>query len=172
TMAKALGPDLFQQEYAGVFDGDEEWQQLEVPEGDRFAWDDDSTYVRQPPFFRSLPATPTAPGDIVGARALAVLGDSVTTDHISPAGASPKNGPAAEYRREHGVDQPDWNTFGARRGNHGVMMRGTFGNVRIRNRLVPNQEGNWTEFLPTGEVMSIRAEERRVGKACGPTGPP
>jgi aconitate hydratase len=155
TMANALGPDLFRNEYAGVFDGDEEWQQLKVPEGDRFAWDNASTYVRQPPFFRNLPATPSAPGDIVGARVLAVLGDSVTTDHISPAGAIPKNGPAAAYLREHGVEQPDWNTFGARRGNHEVMMRGTFGNVRIRNKLVPSQEGNWTEFLPTGEVMSI-----------------
>src|SRR5690606_37096906 len=93
--------------------------------------------------------------DITGARVLALLGDSVTTDHISPAGAIPKNGPAAAYLREHGVEQPDWNTFGARRGNHEVMMRGTFGNVRIRNKLVPSKEGNWTEFLPTGEVMSI-----------------
>src|SRR5690606_32891136 len=147
TMSEAVGPDLFRTQYAHVFDGDAEWQALEVPGGARFAWAPDSTYVRQPPFFDNLDPAPTAPGDIVNARALAVLGDSVTTDHISPAGAIPKSGPAARYLREHGVEQVDWNTFGARRGNHEVMMRGTFGNVRIKNKLVPAQEGNITEFL-------------------------
>jgi aconitate hydratase len=155
TLASAVGPELFREQYATVFDGDREWQELAVPEGARFAWDPDSTYVRQPPFFNDLPPHATAPSDLLGARVLAVLGDSVTTDHISPAGSIPKNGPAAAYLREHGVEQPDWNTFGARRGNHEVMMRGTFGNVRIRNHLVPDREGNWTVHLPTGDVMSI-----------------
>ena len=155
TMAHAVGPDLFRTQYAHVFDGDIEWQELAVPGGSRFAWDPASTYVRQPPFFANLHPTPVAPGDIIDARVLALLGDSVTTDHISPAGAIPKNGPAAAYLRDHGVEQVDWNTFGARRGNHEVMMRGTFGNTRIKNRLVPSQEGNVTAFLPTGETMSI-----------------
>jgi aconitate hydratase len=111
--------------------------------------------VQLPPFFQNLAAAPSALEDIQGARVLAVLGDSVTTDHISPAGTIPKNGPAATYLRAHGVEQPDWNTFGARRGNHEVMMRGTFGNVRIKNGLVPDKEGNWTEYFPSGEVTSI-----------------
>ena len=155
TMAAALKPELFKERYASVFDGDQEWRELAVPEGDRYAWDSKSTYIQEPPFFRGLGPEPAPPGDIIGARVLASLGDSVTTDHISPAGAIPKNGPAARYLREQGVEQADWNTFGARRGNHEVMMRGTFGNVRIRNRLVPDKEGNWTAHLPSGEVMSI-----------------
>ncbi|HEY4321654.1 MAG TPA: aconitate hydratase AcnA [Gemmatimonadales bacterium] len=155
TMNAALGPDLFTRQYASVFDGDAEWQALFVPQGSRFAWDPKSTYVRNPPFFQNLGPDTKPLTDIEGARVLALLGDSVTTDHISPAGAIPKNGPAAQYLREHGVEQVDWNTFGARRGNHEVMMRGTFGNVRIKNRLVPDKEGNWTLYLPTGEVMSI-----------------
>jgi aconitate hydratase len=155
TMAMCLGPDLFRHQYGAVFDGDAQWQALDVPQGSRFAWDANSTYVRNPPFFHKLATDPEPLRDIDGARVLAVLGDSVTTDHISPAGAIPKNGPAATYLREHGVEQPDWNTFGARRGNHEVMMRGTFGNVRIKNRLVPDKEGNWTIYLPSGDVMSI-----------------
>jgi aconitate hydratase len=155
TMSACLGPDLFRNQYGAVFNGDDEWRALKVPEGSRFAWDPDSTYVRNPPFFTDLPAEPSPLGDITGARVLVMLGDSVTTDHISPAGAIPKNGPAARYLREHGIEQPDWNTFGARRGNHEVMMRGTFGNVRIKNRLVPDREGNWTIHLPSGEAMSI-----------------
>jgi aconitate hydratase len=155
TLATALGPDLFRQQYGTVFEGDAEWQALEVPGGSRFAWAPGSTYVQEPPFFQGLAPEARQLTDITGARVLAVLGDSVTTDHISPAGAIPKNGPAAKYLREHGVEQPDWNTFGARRGSHDVMMRGTFGNVRIKNRLVPEKEGNWTRFLPTDEVMSI-----------------
>jgi aconitate hydratase len=155
TMASCLGPDLFRHQYGAVFDGDAEWQALNVPQGSRFAWDEASTYVRNPPFFQGLAAEPAPLTNIDGARVLALLGDSVTTDHISPAGAIPKSGPAAKYLREHGVEQPDWNTFGARRGNHEVMMRGTFGNVRIKNRLVPDKEGNWTIHLPSGEVMSI-----------------
>jgi aconitate hydratase len=155
TMAAALKPELFRHQYSTVFQGDAAWQALPVPGGSRYAWDPASTYVQEPPFFQNLPAEPGPLRDVDGARVLAVLGDSVTTDHISPAGAIPKNGPAARYLREHGVEQPDWNTFGARRGNHEAMMRGTFGNVRIKNALVPDKEGNWTVHLPTGEVVSI-----------------
>jgi len=155
AMASSLKPELFERRYGSVFDGDETWQTLRVPEGSRYAWEASSTYVQEPPFFLDLPSEPPPLRDIAGARVLAVLGDSVTTDHISPAGSIPKNGPAARYLREHGVEQADWNTFGSRRGNHEVMMRGTFGNVRIANALVPGKEGNWTLHFPTGEVISI-----------------
>ncbi len=155
AMAASLRPEMFRERYGAVFDGDETWQALEVPGGSRFAWDPASTYVRQPPFFEGLPPEPAALADVREARALVVLGDSVTTDHISPAGAIPKDGPAARYLREHGVESVDWNTFGSRRGNHEVMMRGTFGNVRIKNALTPEREGNWTLHLASGEVMSI-----------------
>ncbi|MGE0442718.1 MAG: aconitate hydratase AcnA [Gemmatimonadales bacterium] len=155
TMAAALKPAMFAKSYGSVFTGDEEWRGLAVPEGSRFAWDRDSTYVQEPPFFIDLPETPAPFADIEGARVLAALGDSVTTDHISPAGSIPKNGPAARFLLDRGVDPKDWNTFGARRGNHEVMMRGTFGNVRIKNALVPDKEGNWTLDFGTGETVSI-----------------
>jgi aconitate hydratase len=155
AMNASLKPELFERRYASVFEGDETWQGLAVPEGSRYAWDPRSTYVQEPPFFADLPPEPAPLKDITGARVLAVLGDSVTTDHISPAGSIPKNGPAARYLREHGVEQVDWNTFGSRRGNHEVMMRGTFGNVRISNALVPDKEGNWTLHFPSGEIVSI-----------------
>jgi aconitate hydratase len=168
TIAQAVGADLFRNQYATVFDGDAEWQALDVPGGSRFAWNRASTYVQEPPFFQALPTVPAPLQNITGARVLAILGDSVTTDHISPAGAIPKNGPAAAYLRDNGVDQPDWNTFGARRGNHEVMMRGTFGNTRIKNRLVPEKEGNWTRFLPTDEVMSIYDAAMKYAEASTP----
>ena len=155
TMAAALKPETFKKEYSTVFDGDDAWKHLEVPTGNRYAWDSKSTYIQEPPFFQGLSPKPGTLSDISGARVLAALGDSVTTDHISPAGAIPKNGPAAKYLKENKVEQPDWNTFGARRGNHEVMMRGTFGNVRIKNALTPDKEGNWTLHFPTGEVISI-----------------
>ena len=155
VLAGALTAELFSQSYAKVFEGDVEWRNLAVPGGSRFAWDRSSTYVQEPPFFQNLPKLPGAFNDIVGARVLATLGDSVTTDHISPAGSIPKNGPAARFLLERGVATTDWNTFGARRGNHHVMMRGTFGNVRIKNGLVPDKEGNWTMDFPSGEVVSI-----------------
>jgi aconitate hydratase len=155
TMATALNPGLYRNRYASVFLGDERWQALEAPTGKRFVWDPKSTYVANPPFFQGLTATPKPVSSVVGARVLAALGDSVTTDHISPAGAIPKNGPAAKYLLANGIEQVDWNTFGSRRGHHEVMMRGTFGNVRIKNALVPEKEGNWTEHLPSGEVTSI-----------------
>jgi aconitate hydratase len=146
---------MFENSYRTVFDGDQDWQRLPVAAGSRFGWDRTSTYIQEPPFFQQLPKVPGATADIHGARALAVLGDSVTTDHISPAGSIPKNGPAAKYLLDHGVAQADWNTFGARRGSHDVMMRGTFGNVRIKNVLTPDKEGNWTVDFGTGEVLSI-----------------
>jgi aconitate hydratase len=163
AMASSLKPALFRERYASVFEGDEVWRALPVPEGSRYAWDPASTYVQEPPFFQDLPAEPQPLRDVSRARVLAVLGDSVTTDHISPAGSIPKNGPAARYLREHGVEQTDWNTFGARRGNHEVMMRGTFGNVRIKNALVPDKEGNWTMHFPSGEVVSIYDAAMRYG---------
>ncbi|HEX2450795.1 MAG TPA: aconitate hydratase AcnA [Gemmatimonadales bacterium] len=167
-MAAALKPELFRTRYASVFEGDQTWQALDVPQGSRFAWDAKSTYVQEPPFFVDLPSEPRPAADIAGARVLAVLGDSVTTDHISPAGSIPKNGPAARYLREHGVEQPDWNTFGSRRGNHEVMMRGTFGNVRIKNALVPDKEGNWTLHFPSGDVISIYDAAMRYMEAGTP----
>jgi len=168
TMTLSLKSELFERRYGQVFEGDETWRALSVPTGSRYAWDVGSTYVQEPPFFADLPAEPPPLRDITGARVLAVLGDSVTTDHISPAGSIPKNGPAAAYLREHGVEQVDWNTFGSRRGNHEVMMRGTFGNVRITNFLVPGKEGNWTLHFPSGEVLSIYDAAMRYQQAGTP----
>ena len=168
AMANSLKPELFARRYGAVFEGDETWRALQVPDGSRYAWDPGSTYVQEPPFFTNLPPEPGPLADITNARVLAVLGDSVTTDHISPAGSIPKNGPAARYLKEHGVEQVDWNTFGSRRGNHEVMMRGTFGNVRIANALVPGKEGNWTLHFPTGEVISIYDAAMRYQQAGTP----
>jgi aconitate hydratase len=147
--------EMFQAEYAQVFQGDERWRALPVPAGDRFAWDPSSTYVRKPTFFENLSATPAPLNDITGARVLATLGDSVTTDHISPAGNIAKTSPAAKYLTDNGVLPKDFNQYGARRGNHEVMMRGTFANVRLRNGLVPGVEGSFTRYLPTNEQTSI-----------------
>ncbi len=158
--------EMFRTEYANVFAGDERWRALPVPAGDRFAWDADSTYVRKPTFFENLSATPAPLSDISGARVLATLGDSVTTDHISPAGNISKTSPAAKYLTDHGVQPRDFNQYGARRGNHEVMMRGTFANVRLRNGLVPGVEGSFTRYLPTGEQLSIfeASEKYRAAK--------
>src|ERR687896_459118 len=153
TVEEAVQSDMFTSSYGEVFAGDERWNSLDVPEGDRFAWADDSTYVRRPPFFDDLPREPEPVGDVEGARVLAVLGDSVTTDHISPAGAIKKGSPAARYLNEHGVEQKDFNSYGSRRGNHEVMMRGTFANIRLRNQLAPGTEGGLTR--KDGEVTSI-----------------
>ncbi|MCL4864314.1 MAG: aconitate hydratase AcnA [Gemmatimonadales bacterium] len=168
TMASALKPELFRERYASVFDGDAEWQALDVPTGSRFAWDPASTYIQNPPFFSTVTPEVAPLRDIRGARVLASLGDSVTTDHISPAGAIPKDGPAAAWLTARGVARKDWNTFGARRGAHDVMMRGTFGNVRIKNLLVPEKEGNWTRHFPTGEVTSIFEAATRYQAAGTP----
>jgi aconitate hydratase len=147
--------EMFKEEYGAVFEGDERWRALPVPAGDRFAWDPKSTYVRKPTFFENLAATPAPLTDISGARVLATLGDSVTTDHISPAGNISKTSPAAKYLTDNGVQQKDFNQYGARRGNHEVMMRGTFANVRLRNGLVPGVEGSFTRYLPTNEQTTI-----------------
>jgi aconitate hydratase len=148
---------MFRKSYAEVFDGDERWNSLEIPTGDSFEWGD-STYVRRPPFFENLPREPEPIEDIEGARVLAVLGDSVTTDHISPAGSIKRDGPAGQYLIEHGVQPKDFNSYGSRRGNHEVMMRGTFANIRLRNQLAPGTEGGVTLHLGGGderEQMSI-----------------
>jgi aconitate hydratase len=153
----ALSPDTFSREYANVFEGDELWKGIPVPEasGGRFAWDPGSTYIANPPFFDGMGMEPEPVTDIADARVLAWLGDSVTTDHISPAGAIPKDGPAGTWLVAQGVEPVEFNTFGSRRGNHEVMMRGTFANIRIRNRLAEGTEGGWTEHVPTGEIVSI-----------------
>jgi len=147
TVGEAVQSDMFRKSYAEVFDGDARWNSLPVPSGDRFAWDERSTYVRRPPFFENLPAEPEPITDIEGARVLAILGDSVTTDHISPAGSIKRNGPAGQYLIEHGVAPQDFNSYGSRRGNHEVMMRGTFANIRLRNQLAPGTEGGVTRYL-------------------------
>jgi aconitate hydratase len=142
---RAVQSDMFRKSYGEVFEGDENWNGLEVPEGDRYAWDDDSTYVKQPPYFDGMDDEPADGFEAIdGARAIALLGDSVTTDHISPAGSIKKDSPAGEYLTEHGVERKDFNSYGSRRGNHEVMMRGTFANVRLRNQLAPGTEGGWT----------------------------
>jgi aconitate hydratase len=157
TIEDAVQSDMFRKSYGEVFDGDARWNGLGVPTGERFAWDERSTYVRRPPFFENLPREPEPIEDIVGARVLAVLGDSVTTDHISPAGSIKRGGPAATYLNEHHVEARDFNSYGSRRGNHEVMMRGTFANIRLRNRLAPGTEGGVTRYLAdgSGEEMSI-----------------
>jgi aconitate hydratase len=155
TMLKAVRSEMFREKYAHVFEGDDRWRGLPIPKGGRFEWTDDSTYIRNPPFFEDLTLEPAPPRDILGARMLAVLGDSVTTDHISPAGSIPADSPAGKYLIGKGVKPADFNSYGARRGNHEVMMRGTFANIRLRNQLAPGTEGGWTLLLPQDEVMTI-----------------
>jgi aconitate hydratase len=152
---QAVNAEMFAKDYADVFAGTEQWQSLPTPEGDTFAWDAGSTYVRKPPYFEGMPAEPTPVEDISGARTLAVLGDSVTTDHISPAGSIKADSPAGKYLREHGVNRRDFNSYGSRRGNHEVMIRGTFANIRLRNQLVPGTEGGVTRNHLTGETTTI-----------------
>jgi aconitate hydratase len=168
TIEQAIHSDMFRRSYGEVFAGDERWNGLDVPEGDRFQWDPDSTYVRLPPFFEGMPAQPEPLADVDGARVLALLGDSVTTDHISPAGSIKRDGPAGAYLREHGVSPRDFNSFGSRRGNHEVMMRGTFANIRLRNQLVsdpPLPEGGVTIYLgPPGEGASGSAGAESDGE--------
>ncbi len=155
----------FTHAYDGIFDGDARWQQLAAPQGARFAWADASTYIQNPPYFVGMPATPEAVQPIRHARVLAMLGDSVTTDHISPAGAIKADSPAGAYLREHGVDEKDFNSYGSRRGNHEVMMRGTFANIRLRNRLAPGTEGGVTIHHETGELVSIYEAAMRYRQA-------
>ncbi len=155
SIAKALDGSMFRKQYADVFTGDERWQALPVPEGDIYAWDESSTYIQRPPFFAGMPREPEQLEDIEGARCLVSLGDSVTTDHISPAGSIKPESPAGEYLIERGVERRFFNSYGARRGNHEVMVRGTFANVRLKNLLVPGSEGTWTAHFPDGEEMTI-----------------
>ena len=168
VVAQAVSGDVFSRNYASVFDGDDRWRTLPVPDGDRYAWDPASTYVARPPFFDRVAEAPADPPDIVGARALAVLGDSVTTDHISPAGAIARTSPAGTWLTEHGVEPRDFNSYGSRRGHHEVMMRGTFANIRLRNLLTPDAEGNVTEHLPSGERMSIFDAATRYAEEATP----
>ena len=155
TMLSSVKSEMFVSKYLHVFDGDDRWRSLPVPLGERFEWDDSSTYIRNPPFFENLTAEPAPLTAIKGARILAILGDSVTTDHISPAGSIPADSPAGKYLIAHGVPPKDFNSYGARRGNHEVMMRGTFANIRLRNQLVPGTEGGWTCLMPQNETMTI-----------------
>jgi aconitate hydratase len=165
TIAAAINEDMYRRTYADVFTGDEHWAALPVPEGDLFAWDPDSTYVRLPPYFDGMEAEPGSVEDVSGARCLVMVGDSVTTDHISPAGSIKPDSPAGRYLVEHGVERKDFNSYGSRRGNHEVMVRGTFANVRLRNLLVPGSEGTWTVHLPDGEEATIfDAAERYRGE--------
>jgi aconitate hydratase len=151
----SVRPEMFREQYADVFQGDDQWAALPVPDSERYVWEDDSTYVKNPPYFEGMGREPGAMEDIEGARVLALLGDSITTDHISPAGAIKVQSPAGRYLIEHGVEPKDFNSYGSRRGNHEVMMRGTFANVRLRNLMNPEVEGGFATHLPDGEVMSI-----------------
>ena len=165
TIASSLRPEMYRERYRGVFDGDEHWRALPLPEeGDLYAWDPESTYIRNPPFFQGMSDEPPPLQNIRGARVLALLGQTVTTDHISPAGAIPRHEPAGRYLQDHGVAPIRFNTFGSRRGNHEVMMRGTFGNVRLRNLMLDDKEGGYTVHVPTGEMTTIfEASERYRG---------
>ncbi|MBD8061199.1 aconitate hydratase [Oceanitalea stevensii] len=155
VIASSVSQEMFEEDYADVFAGDERWRELPTPEGDTFAWDEDSTYVQKPPYFEGMTAEPEPVSDITGARVLAKLGDSVTTDHISPAGAIKPDSPAGRYLAEHGVARKDFNSYGSRRGNHEVMIRGTFANIRLRNQLLDGVEGGFTKNFLTGEQESI-----------------
>jgi aconitate hydratase len=173
TIGEAVRADMFRRSYGEVFSGDERWQGLDVPSGERFAWREDSTYVRLPPYFDGMPAQPAALTDIEGARVLAVLGDSVTTDHISPAGAIKRDGPAGAYLQSKGVEPRDFNSYGARRGNHEVMVRGTFANIRLHNLIGGGEalpEGGYTRFLDdsSAEQMSIFEAANRYIEAGTP----
>lgn len=155
TVRHSVKPEMFARVYQDVYTGDAHWRSVKVPAGDQFAWQGDSTYVKHPPYFENMPVKPGAVADIQGARVLAVLGDSITTDHISPAGSIKKDSPAGKYLIAHGVQPADFNSYGARRGNHEVMIRGTFANVRLKNKLAPGTEGGFTRHLPDGTTMSI-----------------
>ncbi|MBT78566.1 MAG: aconitate hydratase AcnA [Gammaproteobacteria bacterium] len=168
VMTATIDSEMFQTSYEGVFAGDENWHGLDVATSDIYAWAPDSTYVRNPPYFENMSLTTDTVSDIHGARALALLGDNVTTDHISPAGSFTADSPAGMYLVEQGVDPQDFNSYGSRRGNHEVMMRGTFANIRLRNRLAPGTEGGWTRYQPDGEQMTIYAAAMRYASSATP----
>jgi len=155
TVRAAVSTSMYQKQYSEVYEGDAHWKGMQVPQGDLYQWDPKSTYIKLPPYFDNMPKTPPPLADVHGARVLAVLGDSVTTDHISPAGSIPVDSPAGKYLIANGVKPHEFNSYGARRGNHEVMVRGTFANIRLRNQLAPGTEGGWTLYLPGGEKMSI-----------------
>jgi len=155
TVRASVTTAMYQKQYSEVFEGDAHWKSMKVPEGDIYQWDPKSTYIKLPPYFENMPKTPPALADLHDARVLAILGDSVTTDHISPAGSIPVDSPAGKYLVANGVKPHEFNSYGARRGNHEVMVRGTFANIRLRNQLAPGTEGGWTLYLPGGEKMSI-----------------
>jgi aconitate hydratase len=155
AMASSLTPDMFIKQYGNVWDGNETWNQIPVSGGDIYEWDDASTYIQEPPFFTELTRKIDPISNIIGAKVLVKAGDSITTDHISPAGAIAAGSPAAQYLRANGVEPMEFNTYGSRRGNDRVMTRGTFANIRMRNQLAPGTEGGWTTYLPSGEVMTI-----------------
>jgi aconitate hydratase len=161
TMSRAVRGEMFSRTYADVFTGDPAWRELPIPEGDLFAWDPDSTYVRLPPYFDGMSPEPEPVEDFGSARCLVVVGDSVTTDHISPAGSIKPDSPAGTYLVEHGVERKDFNSYGSRRGNHEVMVRGTFANVRLRNLMVPGSEGTWTVHVPSGDELTIYEASKR-----------
>jgi aconitate hydratase len=154
-IARSLKPEMFRRQYGNAFTGNETWNRVSIPEGERYSWDNKSTYIQEPPFFQGLTAEAALPGDIHGARVLISVGDSVTTDHISPAGSIALESPAGQYLISLGVPPEEFNSYGARRGNHEVMMRGTFANIRIKNRMVPGVEGGYTKHLPTGETLLV-----------------
>jgi aconitate hydratase len=155
AIAQSVKPETFRRIYADVYQGDAQWRALKVPTGALFAWDPSSTYVKHPPYFQNMPTKPAPVADVKSARVLALLGDSITTDHISPAGSIKKDSPAGKYLMERGVGPADFNQYGARRGNDEVMVRGTFANVRLKNKLAPGTEGGVTRHLPDGAPMSI-----------------
>jgi aconitate hydratase len=155
TVASSLTPEMFAEQYGNVYTGNETWNEIPTASSELYPWDENSTYIQEPPFFMDMSPDPEPIEEITGARVLVKVGDSVTTDHISPAGAISRNGPAAEYLMERGVEPREFNSFGSRRGNDRVMTRGTFANVRLRNQLAPGTEGGWTTYLPTGDVETI-----------------
>jgi len=168
TIRKSVSPTMFRKQYADVFAGDREWRRIKTAKSMTYEWDGSSTYVQQPPYFIGMPTEPAKIGDVSGARPLAILGDSITTDHISPAGSIKKDGPAGAYLRDHGVEVADFNSYGARRGNHEVMMRGTFANIRLKNEMAPGTEGGVTRYMPGGEAMSIYDAAMRYQKTGVP----
>jgi aconitate hydratase len=168
TALAEIKPSMYSSRYAHVFEGDKTWKTLDIPTGERFMWDTHSTYIKNPPYFEGITLKPAPISEIKDARVLVYVGDSVTTDHISPAGSIAKTSPAAEYLVKHGVSPIDFNSYGSRRGNHEVMMRGTFANIRLKNKLSLDKEGNWTRYLPTGEITSIYdAAMRYQADNCG-----
>jgi aconitate hydratase len=169
TIASSVDGAMYEATYQDVFTGDERWRDLQTPSGNLYVWDPESTYVWLPPYFDGMGREPGAVDDISGARCLVMLGDSVTTDHISPAGAIRPDSPAGQYLLEHGVERREFNSYGARRGNHEVMVRGTFANVRLRNQLVPGSEGTWTAHLPDGEETTIYDAAERYRAESVPT---